>query len=86
MWLNTSYQHPDGLPEDRWEGLMMTRPEYEQMVMDRSERDKHAPKVGGRAPDFEIERLSSQGQRTGEMFRLSQALGRPIGLVFGSYT
>jgi hypothetical protein len=86
MWLNTSYQHPDDLPEDRWDSLMMTRPEYELMVQERSERDKRAPKVGELAPDFEIERLSSKGQRTGEMFRLSQALGRPIGLIFGSYT
>jgi hypothetical protein len=86
MWLNTSYQHPDDLPPDRWDTLMMTRPEYEAMVKDRSERDKRAPKVGDSAPDFEIERLSSNGRRTGEMFRLSQALGRPMGLVFGSYT
>lgn len=86
MWLNTSYLHPDDVPHDRWASLMLTRTEYEQMVRDRSERDKRAPKMGEAAPDFEIERLSSNGRRTGEMFRLSQALGRPIGLVFGSYT
>ena len=86
MWLNTSYLHPDDVPPDRWDSLMLTRPEYEQMVMDRHERDKSAPKVGDPAPDFEIERLSSNGQRTGEMFRLSQELGRPMGFVFGSYT
>lgn len=86
MWLNTSYLHPDELPPDRWASLMLTRPEYEDMVQERAERDKRAPKVGEAAPDFEIERLSATGRRTGEMFRLSQALGRPIGLVFGSYT
>lgn len=86
MWLNTSYLHPDDVPRDRWDSLMLTRAEYEQMVRDRSERDKRAPKVGDPAPDFEIERLSAKGRRTGEMFRLSRALGRPIGLVFGSYT
>jgi hypothetical protein len=86
MWLNTSYLHPDDLPPDRWDSLMLTRPEYEDMVRERAERDKAAPKVGERAPDFEIERLSASGRRTGEMFRLSEALGRPIGLVFGSYT
>lgn len=86
MWLNTSYLHPDQVPPDRWEASMQTRAEYEAMVHDRAERDKHAPKVGDPAPDFEIERLSGAGQRTGEMFRLSQAFGRPIGLIFGSYT
>jgi hypothetical protein len=86
MWLNTSYLHPDEVPEERWGSLMMSRAEYVEMVEDRAVRDKTAPKVGEPAHDFEIERLSATGQRTGEMFRLSQSFGRPIGLVFGSYT
>ena len=90
MWLNTSYSHPDELPPERWVSLMMSRAEYEAMVAERAERDKRAPKVGERAPDFEIERLNAKGRRTGEMFRLSEQLAkpnpRPIGLVFGSYT
>lgn len=90
MWLNTSYSHPDDLGPDRWDALMMSRAEYKAMVQERAERDKLAPKVGEQAPDFEIERLTSAGRRSGEMFRLStqlaEAPGRPIGLVFGSYT
>ena len=38
------------------------------------------------APDFELERLSPEGRRTGQTFRLSSGRGRPVGLVFGSYT
>lgn len=86
MWLNMSYLHPDDVPDDRWVSSMQTRSEYEVMVRDRSIRDKVAPKVGDLAPDFEIERLSPTGLRTGESFRLSEALGRPVGLILGSYT
>ena len=45
-----------------------------------------APKAGNAAPDFEAERLSSSGQRSGEQLRLSDFRGRPIALQFGSYT
>lgn len=86
MWLNTSYHHPDDVPDERWETSMQSRSQYETMVRDRSEREKVAPKVGDPAPDFEIERLSGNGLRTDESFRLSEALGRPIGLILGSYT
>ena len=86
MWWNTSYLHPDDVPDERWGSSMQSRSQYETMVRDRSERDKVAPKVGDPAPDFEIERLSTKGLRTGEIFRLSEALGRPIGLILGSYT
>ena len=37
------------------------------------------------APDFEVERLSSAGKRTGELFRLSSFRGAPVALAFGSY-
>ena len=45
-----------------------------------------APKSGNAAPDFEAERLSGSGQRSGEQLRLSDFRGRPIALQFGSYT
>jgi len=48
-------------------------------------RDK-APKVGEPAPDFELELLDARGNRTSETMRLSSHFGKPIGLVFGSYT
>ncbi len=85
-WLETSYAHPDALPPERWERIMMTREAYIAMVQERSERDKQAPKVGQPAPDFVAERLTPSGSRTGNFFRLSDALSKPVALVFGSYT
>lgn len=85
-WLGTAYPHPDEVPAERWTNSMQTRAEYEAMVRERSERDSIAPKVGEMSPDFEIERLAPDGTRTGEMFRLGATRGRPVALVFGSYT
>ncbi|MBI3915475.1 MAG: hypothetical protein HY322_00510 [Betaproteobacteria bacterium] len=89
-WLGTSYPHPDTLLPERWEKIGETRErylaQYEAQVRERARRDQAAPKVGELTPDFEIERLSPVGKRTGEMFRLSSTRGRPVALVFGSYT
>ncbi len=85
-WLGTSYLHPDDISESRWARLMMTRQAYETMVRERAARDVSAPEVGEPAPDFSAHRLSPVGARTGERFVLSQTRGRPVGLVFGSYT
>jgi hypothetical protein len=89
-WLGTSYAHPDTLPPERWERIGVTRERfleyYEAMVRERVLRDRAAPKVGELAPDFEIERLAPGGKRSGETFRLSSTRGRPVALVFGSYT
>ena len=89
-WFGTSYAHPDALPPDRWERLGMTREryleDYEAMVRERAVRDQGAPKAGESAPDFQIDRLSPAGKRSGERFRLSSTRGKPVALVFGSYT
>lgn len=89
-WLGTSYPPPDSLPPERWEKIGYTRGQflerYEAEVRERALRDRAAPKVGELAPDFAIERLTAAGKRSGEMFRLSSTRGRPIALVFGSYT
>ncbi len=86
QWLGTSYTHPDTIPSERWSQMMITRQQYEAMVQERAERDQQAPNIGERAPDFVAARLSPTGSRTGEAFQLSTALGRPVALVFGSYT
>ncbi|MEE9280214.1 MAG: hypothetical protein V3V67_08575 [Myxococcota bacterium] len=52
----------------------------------RREWERSSPKPGMKAPDFELELLSPQGKRTGEMRRLSDYRGRPVALTFGSYT
>ncbi len=50
------------------------------------ERDRNSPKPGDEAPDFELEILSPEGKRTGENLRLSSLRGKPVGLIFGSFT
>ena len=50
------------------------------------EWDSGAPKTGEIAPDFEVEKLSLTGDRTGEMFRLSSKRERPLAMIMGSYT
>lgn len=52
----------------------------------RLEADKDSPQIGDVAPEFELERLSASGGRTGEMMKLSGLQGQPVGLIFGSYT
>jgi len=52
----------------------------------RREREERSPRPGTTAPDFELELLSPRGQRTGETRRLSDHRGRPVGLIFGSFT
>ena len=64
----------------------LTRDQFRARLQARVERDEHSPKLGDPAPDLELERLSSEGARTGELVRLSSFRGRSVGLIFGSYT
>ncbi len=79
----------DNTPEEAFVRMGTTRDEMRERMREMAEYDAGAPAAGSPAPDFEIERLSPQGQRTGDSFRLSEHLtenGRPVALVFGSYT
>jgi hypothetical protein len=76
----------DTLPEDVFEKIGLSRDEFKAVQARMKERDARTPAAGTEAPDFEIERLSPDGKRTGEMFTLSSTRGRPVALVFGSYT
>ena len=44
------------------------------------------PKVGDMAPDFRIERLDRDRKRSGDYVQLSALRGRPVALLFGSFT
>ena len=46
------------------------------------DREKRVPQAGSIAPDFDLPVLDGDGQRV----RLSALRGRPVGLIFGSYT
>jgi hypothetical protein len=52
----------------------------------RLQADKNAPRPGDVAPDFTLELLSAAGARTGESLSLSSLRGKPVGLIFGSFT
>ena len=58
----------------------------EQALPWQQAREQRAPAVGTLAPDFTLERLSPTGARTGQRVQLSDYRGRPVALVFGSYT
>lgn len=64
----------------------MTEAEFDAMMADQKARQDGVPKVGDRAPDFEIERLDRSKKRTGDFVTLSALRGRPVALAFGSYT
>ena len=49
--------------------------EIRSMMM---EREKRTPAIGSAAPDFELERLSPEGERTGQTEKLSTHRGRPV--------
>jgi hypothetical protein len=76
----------DQLPDEMFPKLGLTREQFGVIQQTMKERGARTPPVGATAPDFEIERLSPDGKRTGEMFRLAETRGRPVALVFGSYT
>jgi hypothetical protein len=63
-----------------------TREGLHQRWAERLEKDRASPQVGDIAPDFTLELLSPAGKRTGETLTLSDLRGKPVGLIFGSYT
>ena len=81
-----TYPPPESLSEEDFERMMLTREAYTAMRDARIAREHHAPKVGETAPDFQIERLGADGARGGDLLQLSETRGRPVALIFGSYT
>ncbi len=69
-----------------WKDWNISKEEWVEYLQERIRQDLGAPKVGQSAPDFTVERLDTKGKRTGEMFALSAVFGKPIALLFGSYT
>jgi hypothetical protein len=77
---------PDRVPDHVWKQLNITKERFLEIRAAMAEREKRVPAVGSVAPDFELERLSPRGERIGRRERLSDYRGRPVALVFGSYT
>lgn len=76
----------DQLPSKVREHLMLNKEQFEAMQRSMRERDARTPPAGSQAPDFELKRLSSEGDLTEQTITLSEMRGRPVALVFGSYT
>lgn len=72
--------------DEDWKRRGLTREEFTKRWEERLKQDESSPQIGEKAPDFELELLSNTGERTGKTFRLSSALGKPVALIFGSYT
>ena len=76
----------DALPDEAFEKLGISREGLREVQRQQALREEQAPAIGDPAPAFRIERLTPTGQRTGTHFELASARGRPVALVFGSYT
>ena len=64
----------------------ITEAELDAHFATQNARQTGVPQPGSEAPDFELDLLTRERQRTGERVRLSVLRGRPVGLIFGSYT
>lgn len=77
---------PDKIPPALWKEMNISRERFDEIQKMQAAREQGAPPVGSVAPDFELERLDARGKRTDRVLRLSSLRGRPVALVFGSYT
>ena len=71
---------------EQWKKMGITKEQFLGHKKMAEEREKRAPQVGATAPDFEIKRLSPEGKLTEETVSLAEFRGRPVALIFGSYT
>jgi hypothetical protein len=77
---------PDEIPPDLWKQMNITREAFAEVTAMMAEREKAVPRVGDVAPDFALRRLGPGRKPTEGRVRLSELQGRPVALVFGSYT
>lgn len=64
----------------------LTEEGFDAMMAESKARQELVPPVGTEAPDFTLERLSSDRRRTGEFVTLSSLKGKPVAFCFGSFT
>ena len=58
-----------------------TRESIRARYYERLEQDRLAPDIGDSVPDFELQIVNNSGK-----IKLSDLYGKPVGLIFGSYT
>lgn len=64
----------------------ITEAEFKAHMAEETAREAIVPKIGSQSPDFVADVLGRDRKRTGERVRLSDLRGKPVGIVFGSYT
>jgi hypothetical protein len=60
--------------------------QFDALQAEQRARQPKVPQPGSEAPDFDLDMLDPKRKRTGKKVRLSSFRGKPVGLVFGSYT
>ncbi len=60
----------------------MTGERFARLREAMARREERAPKVGEEAPEFELPLLQGEGKTV----RVSELRGKPVALIFGSYT
>jgi|TARA_B100000315_G_scaffold170362_1_gene158914 hypothetical protein len=77
-------------PEERkksWlEISVISEDQFDAMRAHQAARQEKVPQPGDDAPDFEIDVLDRDRKRTGKTVQLSALRGKPVALMFGSYT
>jgi hypothetical protein len=77
---------PDKIPDHVWKQMNITRERFTEIRAEMEQRETSAPQPGSEAPDCALRRLSRDRKLGSERIRLADLRGRPVGLVFGSYT
>ena len=74
-------------PKRTWlEILIIDEFQFDANWKFQSERQSGVPQPGDVAPDFELELLDKDLKRAGKTVQLSALKGKPVALMFGSYT
>ena len=64
----------------------ITEAEFDDHMAFQKARQADVPQPGAKMPDFELDVLDRDRLRSGETVRLSALHGKPVALIFGSYT
>ena len=64
----------------------MSESEFDAMMSENKARQVNVPELGTMAPDFNLDVLDRETGRSGEKVSLSSLRGKPVALIFGSYT
>jgi hypothetical protein len=81
---------PETTPAERREIWLkitdMSEEDFDAMFAENKARQVNVPELGSEAPDFELDILDKVAGRLDKKIKLSSLQGKPVGLIFGSYT